>query len=76
MSAFLARQTGPDDCHDVGLCEDRLQCHGANAVQDDDGRGVRAGDSLYERISIVPGIEIVAVTFMAFDCYVPCGVLV
>lgn len=46
VSAFLARQTSPDDADDVGLCEDRLEGDRTDAVDDDNRGRICSSDSL------------------------------
>lgn len=70
MSAFLTGQTSPHDADDVRLREDRLESDGPDTVNDDNRRRVGPGDSLDQGISIVPGVEMVAVTGVVFDCNV------
>lgn len=71
MSAFLTGQTSPDDGDDVGLCEDRLEGDGPDAVDDDNRGRVGPRDSLDQGVPIVPGVEVVAVAGVVFDCNVP-----
>lgn len=68
VSALLAGDAGPNNGDDVGEGEDGFHDHRTDAVDDDNGLLVHGCDGADESVARMPGVEIIAVAGVAFDC--------
>jgi hypothetical protein len=67
VAGFLPRNASPDYSDDIGECEDRFQDQGTHAVDYDDRVLVYSCDSGDKCVATVPWVQIVSVSYIAFD---------